>query len=135
VLDAAARAAGLGVRGKGEAVGEDDRAGAVAGLRRGRAIPRGGGAGRSITGGEAAKVVARRQRGADPFHPAGQPDLLQGRQVPALGRVDRDRHRARAGAADPAADEQQPGGEEPGRAAVLHRLEERQVDQAGRVVK
>ena len=135
MLDAAARSAGLGVRGKGEAVGEDDRAGAVAGFRRGRAILGGGRAGRSATGGEAAKVVARRQRGADPFHAAGQPDLLQGGDVPALGGVDRDRHRARARAADPAADEQQPGGEEPRRAAVLHRLEERQVHQAGRVVK
>jgi hypothetical protein len=86
-------------------------------------------------GREAAQVVARRQRGPDPFHAAGQPDLFQGGDVPALGRVDRDRHRARAGAADPAADEQQPGGEDPGRAAVLHRFEERQVHQAGRVVK
>src|SRR3984885_3676381 len=89
VLDAAARSAGLGVRGKGEAVGEDDRAGAVAGFRRGRAILGGGRAWRSATGGEAAKVVARRQRGADPFHAAGQPDLLQGGDIPALGGVDR----------------------------------------------
>ena len=84
---------------------------------------------------ETPQVVACGQRGPDGVQAAGHADLLQGGQVPALGRVDRDGHRARPGPADLAPDDQQPGGEQPGRAAILHRLEERQVHQAGRVVQ
>ena len=83
----------------------------------------------------AGACVACGHRGADRRDAAGYPDLFEGGEVPAFGRVDRDGHRAGAGAADPAADDQQPGGEEPGGAAVLDRLEERQVHEACRVVQ
>ncbi len=123
VLRAAAGRAGLGVRGQREAVGEGYW------RRGGRRAPG------AVGGAGAGTDVSRGHHFTDGGHPAGQADLVERRDVPALGRVHRDGHRARARPADPAADEQQPGAEQPGRAPVLHRLEERQVHQAGHVVE
>ncbi|MBO0821856.1 MAG: hypothetical protein J2P26_13520, partial [Nocardiopsaceae bacterium] len=63
----------------------------------------------------AGAYVTRGHRGADGIDAVGGPDLFQGGDVPAFGGVDRDRGRAGAGPADPAAGEQQPGPEQPGR--------------------
>jgi hypothetical protein len=112
---AGARSAGFGVGGEREAVREDQRA--CLGRLAVWLIARAGGA---RAAGVAGADVTERHRVADRGQAAGQADLLQGRDIPALGRVDRDSHRAGARPADLAADEQQPGAEQPRRAPVLH---------------
>jgi hypothetical protein len=130
VLGAGARGAGLRVRGEREAVGEDHSVFSRGPTPR-RPPAQGDYPSPRVTG----AYISRSHRGAHRGDPAGLVDLLKGGDVPAFGRVDSDGLGARAGPADPAADEQQPGAKQPGRAPVLHRLEERQVHQADRVVE
>src|ERR1700722_18488106 len=99
-LDVAARGARLGVGGKDEAVGEDDRArglvgaGRLAGGMSGGGMSGGGMSGGGMSGGGELSLVGARahvaggHRGVDGRHAGGYPDLVEGGGVPALGAVD-----------------------------------------------